>query len=67
MSFRSELDEIKEKATSKGIDWDSDLFQESFGKGTYRWIIDVMGISYGDGMYIGLFDLHQHYSREDME
>lgn len=29
-------------------------------------LIDVMNIGYGDGMDIGLFDLHQQYDRKDM-
>jgi len=67
MSLQSDLQEVKSHAVSKGIDWDDDLFVVSFGKGTYRWLISVMGISYSDGVDIGLFDMHQRYDRKDLE
>ena len=67
MSFSNDLATVKQKASDLGINWDDDLFGAAFGKGTYRWLVETMGITYMEGMEIGLFDLHQEYRREDLE
>lgn len=64
--MNEDLEAVKQAAKRMGIEWDDDIFNASFGKGTYRWLIAAMGISYTDGMEIGLFDLHQNYNREDL-
>ena len=66
MNFSSDLEAVKAEAAKLGLEWDDDLFTAAFGKGTYRWLISVMGVSYIAGMDIGLLDLHQNYNREDM-
>lgn len=65
--FTSDVADVKQAAGEHGIEWDDEIFSACFGKGTYRYLIAAMGISYSDGMDIGLFDLHQNYGREDME
>lgn len=66
MSFWEDLATVLEEAEKKKVHVDKNALVESFGKGTYRWLIEQVGVNYSDGMDIGIFDLHQNYDRKDM-